>query len=249
MRSLRQDFAHATRVFTAVLVLMSVGEAAHAVRVQRLTLTDVRDQAHSVIVARVLLPETRFEPSTNMVWTDYALEVEEVLLGESPQPPATISFAGGSTAGRDVGITGVPRLKPGHRYVLFLLQEGVPWATPTVGWGQGIFEIVPSLSGQASEALVSYDGELLEATPAGIRRGPRVVHTVEGLELAAPRVPHGSPREAEPVVFDAEGEIVEQRPQAPTPAPTPLAQRSFASLERLRQFVRREIEEDTEGPN
>jgi len=226
------------------LVLLFLTAAGHAVRVQRLSLSEIRDQASAIVVAEVLFEETRLGPDAKMVWTDYELEVEEVLLGADPPARKTLSFAGGQSGSHEVGITGVPRLEVGKRYVLFLLADGTPWAAPTVGWGQGIFEIVPEGSTQEPEVLVSYDGEPLEIGPNGLRRGDFVLRKDQWIELPEAPGLRRSSMEPEPVVLNADGKRIEQPPRAPERQALSLDQRSFATLDQLRSFVAAEIEED-----
>lgn len=233
-----------TTIGLGVALLLLAG-GSHAVRVQRLSLSEIRDQASAIIVAEVIFEDTRLGPNAKMVWTDYDLQVEEVLVGDIQLGRKTLSFAGGQSGGQEIGITGVPRLEVGKRYVFFLLSDGTPWATPTVGWGQGIFEIVPERSSQEPEVLVSYDGEPLEAGPEGLRRGNFVIRTEQWIELPEAPSLRRMPREAEPEVLNADGKRIEQPPQALEPRILPLDQRSFASLDQLRNFVAGRIGEAT----
>jgi len=233
-------------VSCSIAALLIIGTA-QAVRVQRLSLSEIRDQASSIIVARVISQETRLGPDAKMVWTDYQLEVEEVLLGADQPEVKTLSFAGGEAAGKEVGITGVPRLGVGRRYVLFLLPSGTPWATPTVGWAQGIFEVVPRRSTEEGEVLISYDGEPLEMTSGGLRRGGLVRRTDDWIGPFEAPASSRAERELEPVVLDADGNRVEQPPPSPEPEVMRLDQRSFASLDQLRDFLLGIIEEDRSG--
>lgn len=226
------------------LVLLSLAVAGHAVRVQRLPLSEIRDQSSAIVVAEVIFEETRLGPDAKMVWTDYELRIEEVLLGADLPARKTLSFAGGQSGGHEVGITGVPRLELGKRYVLFLLADGTPWATPTVGWGQGIFEIVPARSDREPEVLVSYDGEPLEIGARGLRRGDFVLRKDQWIELPAAPNRRQLTREPEPVVLNADGKAIAQPPRAPELRALPLDQRSFATLDHLRSFVAAKIEED-----
>lgn len=230
-----------------LLLLIGIG---NATRVQRLSLSEIRDQANSIIIARVTSQETRLGPNAKMVWTDYQIEVEEVLQGVNPTTLTTLSFAGGETAGKSVGIAGVPRLQVGGRYVFFLLHGQTPWATPTVGWGQGIFEIVPQQSFSEPEVLVSYDGEPLEISPGGLRRGDLVRRNDRWIEI--PEATDGlsgldrllQQRENVPVVLNPDGKPIDQSPDTLGAEAKRLDQRSFASLDQLRGFIRGEVQQD-----
>ncbi|HVT03221.1 MAG TPA: hypothetical protein VHL58_07555, partial [Thermoanaerobaculia bacterium] len=110
---------------------------AMATRVRRLSLDQVRDQAQSIVVVDVLNQSARVGEGAKMVWTDYQVRVRETLKGTDTGALMTVSFAGGQAGGLDVGLSDVPSLEIGKRYVLFL-QSGQLHPTPTVGWGQGL---------------------------------------------------------------------------------------------------------------
>lgn len=221
-----------------------------ATRVQRQTLTEIRDKAEAVIVARVLGSETRVGPEGKMVWTDYRLAVSETLRGAAKGPEMTVSFAGGQHGSLDVGISGVPVLAEGRTYVFFLGKEG-PYATPTVGWGQGLFTVDDvSVSGRRQTVLISYDDEPLELTGTGqIRRGGRV-EIRDGVMNAIPEARESSvdtPRQADPEGLNADGTAALQPPARRSPANPPLSERSFATLGDLRRFVAGQIQEIDRG--
>jgi hypothetical protein len=235
------------RVITSTIsaLLLCTFGLVHAVRVQRLSLTEVRERADGIIVVHVSSESTRVGDGAKMVWTDYQVQVNETLAGDPSEGTRTISFAGGYAKGLEVGIADVPRLQVGKRYVLFLLPEGRPWATPTIGWGQGIFELITDPSA-AVESLVSYDGEPLELTASGIRRGARIgARNRESGVLVVGDNADREPKEAEPMALDPYGNVIEQPPRpVPETVVTP-KEGELASLDDLRRFVRGELPEDT----
>ena len=154
----------------------------------------------------------------------------------------TVSFAGGQAGGLDVGLSDVPSLEIGKRYVLFL-QPGELHPTPTVGWGQGLFRVEQVVDGAANRTvIVSDDGDPLEIDAAGrLTRGPRVVIRGGAMSAAAKVEPavalHKMP---EPIALNADG----------SPAPVvahvegvkaPI-QHHFATMSQLRMFATGRLE-------
>jgi hypothetical protein len=211
-----------------------------AARVKRLTLTEIRDNAEKIIVGVVVSSSTRLTDEGDMVWTDYEVEVEETLRGKQGQAYETVSVAGGSLEGINVGIVGVPHFKIGSRYVFFLLP-GQNYVVPTVGWGQGIFEVLTqNVTGTGvQEILISYDNEPLEVTNGRLARGLRVCKQ-EGRISPMPdqrQETAGEQKAEEPVIFDAAGNEIDQRQVAPDLESKSLSERTFATLNDLRLFI------------
>jgi hypothetical protein len=209
---------------------------ADAVRVKRLTLAELRDQADSIVIATPITKEVRLESNPDAVWTDYVIEIQEVLAGNDSAGTRTISFAGGDYQGLEMGVVDLPTIDIGKTYLLILNTEQ-KWACPTVGWGQGIFEFVGGTDYSNSRALVSFDGEPLEMGPGGLERGPRVrVDNGDLVDIPTLRPSMRLENESGPIVTDYQGkEIAQPIQKAPEPAAR-VADRAFASLQDVRDF-------------
>lgn len=205
-----------------------------AARVRRLPLTELRDRAAVVIVGEVTASSSRLGQA-DMVWTDYQVRVVETLKGDTQPSIKTLSFAGGKYGDYEVGIDGVPQLEQGRTYVFFLKANPGMNPTPTLGFGQGVYQVTESeLSGKRQQLLVSYDGEPLELNAAGeMVRGRMVAvsgDTVREMQSAAP-----GNRATRSGFVRADGSI------GPAPVTNRVvaaaAPRRFASLAQLRDFV------------
>lgn len=215
---------------------------AMASRVRRLSLDQVREQAQTIVVVDVLNQSTRVGDGARMVWTDYQLRVNETLKGSDAGALMTVSFAGGQAGGLDIGLSDVPSLTVGKRYVLFL-QSGVLHPTPTVGWGQGLFRVERVGQGSTSRTvIVSDDGEPLEIDAAGrLTRGPRVVIRGGAMTSATSVEPNSAVRKmAEPTALNADGSPAPlvRRVEPAKAAP----QHTFATMSQLRKFAAGKLE-------
>ena len=224
-----------------LLVALLCAESALATRVARLTLSDVRDRSAGIVRGTVVDESVRVTPS--MVWTDYTVRVDEVLSGTAVTGNVTISVAGGEAPERPVIVAGAPRLVLGEAYVFFLEPHGrKPLLVPTVGWGQGIYQLVRTSEGR--EALVSADGEPLEiVAEEKLHRGAAVVVTDGRIEPRERRAieAHGQrgAAAAQPVARNADGSLVTMVPVQRPSVAAMSAQPRFATMKELREFVRR----------
>lgn len=208
--------------------------AADAARVKRMTLADLRDAADSIVIATPLSKAVRLESNPDAVWTDYVIEIQEVLAGDDSTGTRTISFAGGVYQGQEMGVLDLPTLEIGKTYLLFLNTEQ-KWACPTVGWGQGIFEFVGGTDYSNAQAMVSFDGEPLEMGPSGLVRGPRVRVANGGLvDIPEQRSSMRLEDSLAPVVTDYLGNEIAQPMQEPPELVAKVADRVFASLQDVR---------------
>jgi len=176
-----------------------------------------------------------------MVWTDYQIEVSDVLAGRDPGSLTTLSFAGGDTDGLSIGVPGVPQLRAGDHYVFFIEPRpdaSKPALVPTVGWGQGLYRIVRVNEREKSTtALVSADGEPLEiAADGSLRRGSAVSVAGDTIVEPAPAIRDGvKVQRTSMETPDGVVRPITATPEVAQPATPPV--RTFATFDDLRLFV------------
>ena len=112
----------------------------------RLTFDEIVGEGQTIVAATVVSSSTRWGEGCLMVWTDYALSVEEVWKGPAREA-LTVSFAGGTVDGASVLVSDVPRLEVGATYVLALYDSSLLYASPVVGTEQGLFREVTRSGG------------------------------------------------------------------------------------------------------
>lgn len=163
----------------------------------RLSVAEVRDHSADIIRGTVLDEQVRVDGT--MVWTDYTVEIDEVLRGTAREERMTISIGGGNAPERPMIVAGAPRLTVGETYVLFLAARGEkPLLVPTVGWGEGVFHVV---RGEDGETLISADGERLEVAGGQLVTSPPAAR---GRRRAA----------AQPIARNADGTEARRSPAA-----------------------------------
>lgn len=243
-------FASVTFVLISTLFMSYPAEAA---RVQRLSLSDLKDGAETIVIGVVTEITTRNGANANVVWTDYLLSVQETLKGTLTGAETIVSFAGGETSTLSVGISGIPRLSLGVRYVLFLLPDN-DYVSATIGWGQGIYTVEQVASGSGTTSLlVDFDGQPLEldsqreifrGIPITVRNGQ--ITDKYNQSSSSTTIIRG-PKAPDPIVLDVQGEEVTQPAAVPEPSPPSVSQRTYATLNDLRLFVAGQLLESQSG--
>src|SRR4051812_11019182 len=106
-------------VAVAVVLLLAAGTVSGATFLTAPTDRELVDRADTVVVGRVVSVSAR-EAADRMIYTDSALEIDEVLKGNLTGNTITISEAGGFAHGHGVIIAGSASYAAGSRVVAFL---------------------------------------------------------------------------------------------------------------------------------
>jgi hypothetical protein len=201
-------------LFLVPALVFSVEHSLLAVRVQHLEMEAIAGQAPRIVLGVVLDRTPVYDPSTNSVWTEYQISVQDQLKGSAPSTLA-LRFFGGEAEGHDEGIAGQLTLDVGDTYLLFLSDRPHHYA-PVVGFAQGLYRAVmlPTGDGGAAVHFVSPEGVLLEVgeNQRIVRTGPWAVQ--DGRLVPAP-APRSTALQAEPDLSRSDG--------APAPSSEPQA--------------------------
>lgn len=185
--------------FLLVAALVAGAAALPAQSPRRFGLDELARKADGVFVGVVSTVGAHDSASGATRWSDYGVEIRDVLAGEFPSGLLTLSFADGGPDGSGGGVAGMPKLRVGQSY-LFFRDAGLYRACPALGWQQGIFvAAVDPLLGEGERVLVSLDGEPLWVDAGGeVRRGARVVLDGERVVGLAPALRDAALRLPEP---------------------------------------------------
>jgi len=133
--------------------------AAPAATLQQLSMDQMSELSTSVVRARVTAASASFlpGPGTPTIYTHYKLSVSEIWKGAAT---TEVMLPGGDVNGQKQSFPGVPELKVGSEYILFLWKSPTTGIVHTMGLTQGIFEISTQASGAVS-ASRRKSGELM----------------------------------------------------------------------------------------
>jgi len=156
-------------LFKAALLFVLLASLAHA-RVKYVPIEDMPAMADFVIMGTVIDSTSRWDQRGVMIFTDYTIQVEKNISGDSP-PVVVMSFAGGTVGEKTIIVTDTPVLEKGEKYILFSYEQG-KYSVPVVGHAQGIFRVVHD-SVRKMDFVVDYSWYQLEITgEKEVLRGP-----------------------------------------------------------------------------
>lgn len=126
---------------------------------QQLSMDQMSQLATAVVRARVTGTSASVVASsgTSTIYTHYKLAVSEVWKGSAT---AEVMLPGGDFNGRKQSFPGVPELRVGSEYILFLWKSPSTGIIHTIGLTQGIFEINRQADG-STVASRRQSGELM----------------------------------------------------------------------------------------
>lgn len=122
--------------FIGILVIFWACCSAAAATLQQLTLDQMTQSATAIVRARVTSFSASFTGST--IYTHYKLQTTDTYKGSGA---AEVMLPGGVAKGVRQSYPGVPALKSGTEYVLFLWTSSSTGITHLVGLTQGLFNV------------------------------------------------------------------------------------------------------------
>jgi hypothetical protein len=195
-------------LFKAALIFLLLASLAHA-KVKFIPIKNMPAMADFVIMGTVFDSTSRWDSRGVMIYTDYTIQVEENILGDSP-PVVVMSFAGGTVGEQTIIVSDTPVLEMGEKYILFGYDQG-KYSVPVVGHEQGVFRVVYD-SVSRMDFVVDYNWYRLEITDEKkIIRGPLTELDSDGAlkvrEVETSKKEIISPK---PVILDNSGKKIPQ---------------------------------------
>lgn len=118
-----------------VFLILSNVVRAEVIKMDR---EEVIQRSNLIFVGNVLKKTSRWNEKGNLIVTDYAFSVDEVLFGKTGKQ-LTLTFAGGQLQEEGQSISDVPEFNEGDRVLLMIEEDGHPLLSPVTGMNQGKF--------------------------------------------------------------------------------------------------------------
>ncbi len=145
------------RTLRLIAVLLAA-VASYGATLQQLSMDQMAQSATSIVRARVVSSTvTQDSAAGGSLYTHYKLDVSEVWKGSAA---AEVMLPGGDLNGRRQSFPGVPELRVGGDYVLFLWKSPTTGVVHALGLTQGIFEVTTQADGSVT-ANRRQTGELM----------------------------------------------------------------------------------------
>jgi hypothetical protein len=167
------------RVFRLIPVLLVAAGAmfSNAATLQQLSMDQMTQLATSVVRAKVIGASADFVANAGSptIYTHYKLAVTEVWKGVAM---TEVALPGGDVNGVKQSFPGVPELRVGGEYVLYLWKSPSTGIIHTLGLTQGIFEIATGADGasianrkKSGEAMLDASGHRVSDQAISMRVG------------------------------------------------------------------------------
>jgi hypothetical protein len=157
-------------IFVPLLAACSLASAPRAGAATLLQLTTEQMASAATAIVRGTVTGTYVAQSGRTIFTHYSVQVAERWKG-SQQATVDVAMPGGSLNGLRQTYVGVPELRAGQQYVLFL-WTGTQGPTQSVGLTQGVFNVSAGANGQSvvsrqatGEMMISATGQAVSDQP------------------------------------------------------------------------------------
>jgi hypothetical protein len=112
--------------------------AVQATTVRRLAFEDLVRKAHRIVAGKIRQSRTHWSSNGKLILTDYTIEVDENIKGQSPHL-FEVTTIGGKIGDRELIVSGMPSFQKDENVVLFTESSG-PYEV-VLGLGQGKFRV------------------------------------------------------------------------------------------------------------
>jgi hypothetical protein len=126
------------RLLLLVSIVLVCSSTHHATTVERLELDDLVKKAHRIVLGKVQSKRTVWSPNGKLIFTNYTVEVHEVMKGQTART-IELTTIGGQIGDLILHVAGMPVFEQGESTVLFVENNGA--FSTVVGLGQGKFTI------------------------------------------------------------------------------------------------------------
>ena len=153
---------------------------------QQLSMDQMGQLATSIVRARVTAASASLysSPGSPTIYTHYKLSVSEVWKGTAE---AEVMLPGGDFNGQKQTFPGVPQLRVGGEYVLFLWKSPSTGIVHTIGLTQGIFELNSRADGsivasrrQSGELMLDGSGQRVSDQPISLKLADMKSRVLQG---------------------------------------------------------------------
>jgi hypothetical protein len=145
---------------------------------------EVAQTADLIFVGTVAGKDCATNGSAKMVFTHVHFADIQVISatgrsGQSGLGSVRLTHAGGKLKDRGVWVSIAPTFELGHRYLVFVLDDGQVYANPVVGGPQGQFEVIQDRATLQDYVLTADGRAVLEVGPEGIKTSSKPVDFIQ----------------------------------------------------------------------
>ncbi|HJR09476.1 MAG TPA: hypothetical protein VJ842_19600, partial [Pyrinomonadaceae bacterium] len=179
-----------TRLMASLLLLILAASVSSAHDIS-LPLEETAQNADLIFIGTVAKQTYRLNDAKTMIFTDVLFRDIKVLHGtnrskQKASSEVLLTYAGGRLGDLSISVGEAPTLSEGHRYLIFMSDDGITYANPIIGGKQGLFEIVKDSASQDEYVLTAGQKPIIGVGATGIVVGAqRVTSVVNGSAVNA----------------------------------------------------------------
>lgn len=162
----------------------------YATSVIPLTFDQVVQDAELVIEGTVTKSEPRLDEGSGYIWTDVTFDILDAIKGVWASDEITLSFLGGSIAGKSTQVAGVNIPEIGETGIYFIAETAGNRVQPLMGWHQGHVVIKNDFDGVRraftadQQSIIALETKADPVNEQRARAAARGLKTVPGNETA-----------------------------------------------------------------
>lgn len=177
----------------SLLLLAAAPAPARASQLQ-VSFEELAQTSDFIFIGTVASQSARINDRRTMIFTDVLFRDIQVLHAterslQRAAPTVKVTYPGGEVDGFVVDVSDTPKLQPGHRYLLFLSDDGQVYSNPIIGGSQGQFEVVKDLDTQEEYVLTAGGRAVLSLSPRGLVSSHERVSAIQSGRLVAGAAP------------------------------------------------------------
>lgn len=167
---------------SSVLLLIVAGTAAS--QQIKLPLEEVAQNADLIFIGTVEKQDSRFNDQKSMIFTDLLFKDIQVVHAtnksvQKNSPVVRLTYAGGRIGDESINLSITPTLLVGHRYLIFMSDDGEVYANPIIGGDQGLFEVIRDSISKKQYLLTADERLIIGVNSTAIVTGDKRVSGVK----------------------------------------------------------------------
>lgn len=167
----------------SLLLLAGIPRPALASQIQ-IAFEEMAQTSDLIFIGTADSQSVRFNDRKTMIFTEVVFrDIQRIhATSKSVQrsaPTVRVTYPGGELDGVGMDVSDTPRFIAGHRYLLFMFDDGQVYSTPIIGGAQGQFEVVKDLATQQEYVLTPGGRAVLSLSPQGLVASTQRVSAIQ----------------------------------------------------------------------
>lgn len=140
-------------------------------QIAKLAFEEIAQSADLIFTGTVESQTSRVNSQGRMILTDVIFKEVTVINAtarakQEQEKQIRLTYAGGTVGGVGISVSETPHFETGHRYLIFMQDDGETYSNPLMGGDQGMFEIIRD-ENSGAEYLLNAAGKVVTSLDTG----------------------------------------------------------------------------------